>query len=250
MTARFKDHFSERAAQYALWRPGYPAGLARLLAELAPSRELALDCGCGSGQFSRLLAREFRQVVGIDASAAQIGRARAAARVHYRTAPAEHSGLDDASVDLLTAAQAAHWFALDAFYAEARRVLRRRGCVALISYGLPRLHGEVGELVLDLHDRVLGPYWPPERRHVVDGYRNLPFPFDAVATPSLHMQAEWTLAQLLGYIGTWSALRAAEAALGGAALERFEQRLRAAWGEPQATREVSWPLSLRVGHAR
>lgn len=246
MNTSFKDHFSARADDYARWRPGYPPELARLLAGLAPARELALDCGCGAGQLSTLLAREFARVVATDASAAQVAHARPHPRVEYRTARAEHSGLPDACVDLVTAAQAAHWFDLDAFYAEARRVLRPRGCLALLTYGVARMDGAVGGLLRELHDHVLGPYWPPERRLVVDGYRDLAFPFDDLPAAAPDMRASWTLEQLLGYVRTWSALRQAEAALGDAPYRNFERDLRAAWGEPRAPRDIAWPLLLRA----
>ena len=186
-------------------------------------------------------------MVATDASQAQIAHAQAHPRVLYRTARAEHSGLADASADLVTAAQAAHWFDLDAFYAEARRVLRPRGCVALVSYGLPRLDGVPGQLLLDLHDRVLGPYWPAERRLVVGAYRDLPFPFDPLPQPALDMRVDWSLPDLLGYVGTWSALRPAQAALGQAPIEAFARAMRDAWGEANARRAVGWPLTVLAG---
>jgi ubiquinone/menaquinone biosynthesis C-methylase UbiE len=108
----FKDHFLGHAALYADCRPTYPAALAEALAEISPARELALDCGCGSGQLSVLLAEQFERVEATDASAQQIGQASVHPKVTYRVAPAEASGLDDASCDLVVAAQAAHWFDL------------------------------------------------------------------------------------------------------------------------------------------
>ena len=246
--AAFKDHFSSSATDYARWRPAdYPPQLARWLAGQAPARALALDCGCGSGQFSTLLAGQFERVVATDASAQQLAQAQAHPRVSYRVAAAEHSGLDDRSVDLVSAAQAAHWFDLPAFYAEARRVLKPRGCLALVSYGVPRLEGAPGRLLDELHDRLLGPYWPPERRHVQTGYRLLDFPFDELAAPALQMRAQWTLPQMLGYIRTWSALRRAEAEHGPGVAGEVLHRLVAAWGDGARPRSIRWPLSLRVG---
>ncbi|MGD9537765.1 MAG: class I SAM-dependent methyltransferase [Alphaproteobacteria bacterium] len=246
MTASFKDHFSSRAAAYAAFRPSYPEALADRLAGLAPARLLALDVGCGSGQLSTLLAARFDRVVATDASAAQIENAAPHPRVAYRCAPAEASGLDDASVDLITAAQAAHWFGLDAFYREVRRVLVPRGAIALISYGVIEADGAAGETLARFY-AALGPYWPPERRHVETGYRGLPFPFDEIEAPRLAMSAEWPLAGVLGYVETWSALRGMERALGPAPLARFAEELAAAWGEPAAAHQIRWPLALRLG---
>ncbi len=132
----FKDHFSEVAAAYAAHRPTYPAALVDLLARVAPARRLAWDAGCGSGQLSALLAGPFARVWATDASTEQLARATPHHKVTYSCAPAQASGLADGVVDLATAAQAAHWFDLPAYYAEVRRVARPGGIVALISYGV------------------------------------------------------------------------------------------------------------------
>jgi SAM-dependent methyltransferase len=246
-TTTFKDHFSSHAASYARHRPTYPPQLAHWLAGIAPSRGLALDCGCGTGQFSTLLAREFEQVLATDASASQIAHAEPHERLRYQVAPAERSGLPDASVDLVTVAQAAHWFDLQPFYDEVRRVLRPHGCLALITYGVACMDGTPGLLLRDLHDHVLGPFWPPERKLVESGYRSLPFPFPEIETPVMELRAQWSLEELMGYVDTWSALRQAEAKLGTAPYEEFRERLGRAWGDPAAKHDITWPLRLRVG---
>jgi SAM-dependent methyltransferase len=247
MAAPFKDHFSDRSAAYAQHRPGYPPALALWLAEQAPSRGLALDCGCGSGQFSTLLAEAFERVVALDASPQQVANASPHPRVEYRVATGEDTGLPAASVDLLSVAQAAHWFDLDAFYAEARRVLRPGGVIALITYNIIEIDGDVGALMRRFYHDVVGPFWPPERRHVESGYRELPFPFDETPAPALAMTARWGLDDLLGYVDTWSAVRAAEKTLGREPWERLAAELRTIWGPPAERREIRWPLSLRVG---
>jgi SAM-dependent methyltransferase len=244
--ALFKDHFSAAASGYAAHRPAYPAALAEALAALAPGRGLALDCGCGNGQLARLLAEPFERVVATDASAAQIAEAPPHPRIAFRVAPAEASGLPPACADLIAAAQAAHWFDLPAFYAEARRVARPGAVLALISYGVLHLDGAAEAVLRDFYTRVVGPYWPPERAHVEAGYRTLPFPFAELPAPDLAIEAAWTLADLVGYAGTWSALRGAEAALGRSPLPDFARDLAAAWGDPEARRRVRWPLSLRL----
>ncbi len=134
MTAPFKDHFSTGSANYAAHRPTYPAQLVDELAALCPGTRLALDCGCGTGQLTVLLAERFERVVGTDASAAQIDKAQARERVEYRVALAEDSGLAAASADLVTVAQAAHWLELPRFYEEVRRVARADAILALVTY--------------------------------------------------------------------------------------------------------------------
>src|SRR5579872_1342582 len=157
--AAFKDHFSELAAGYAAHRPTYPRALVDYLAGIAPAQRLAWDCGCGSGQLSTLLAEPFEQVVATDASAEQIASAVPADRVEYRVAPAEASGLSDASVDLVTVAQAAHWFDLPAFYAEARRVARPGAGIALVTYGIMEVDDETDRVTMPFYYDVLKGYW-------------------------------------------------------------------------------------------
>lgn len=244
----FKDHFSAVAADYATFRPTYPPALTDFLAAIAPGRGLALDCGCGTGQLSRLLADRFDRVVATDASAEQIAAAAPHPNVDFRVAPAEHSGLADASADLITAAQAAHWFDLEAFYPEVRRVGRSGAAVALIAYGNPAIAGAAGAVVTDFYTRVLDGYWPPERRHIEAGYATFAFPFDEIAAPAIPMRCVWPRDRLAGYIETWSAVRAIEAAAGRAPFEAFRARLAEAWGDPETPRMVEWPLSIRAGH--
>jgi SAM-dependent methyltransferase len=243
----FKDHFSATSADYAAYRPSYPRALVDFLADASPGTELALDCGCGTGQLSTLLAERFAKVIATDASSKQIEKAERREGVAYRVAPAEASGLPDGCADLIVAAQAAHWFDLPAFYAEARRVARARAIVALVTYGIIAMEEPVDPVLQHFYWKVVGPYWPPERRHVEEGYRAFEFPFDEFAAPPLAIEVSWTLGQLAGYVGTWSAVRAAEKALGREPVERFRRERATAWGEPDLRRRVRFPLSLRVG---
>ena len=249
MTRRnsFKDHFSATAAAYAAYRPIYPTALADFLAEIAPRSHLVWDAGCGSGQLSVLLADRFARVMATDASAEQIAHATPRPHVAYVVARAEACALADGTVDVAVAAQAAHWFDLPAYYAEVRRVGRPGGVVALVTYGLVRVDHVVDPVIDHFYSQVLGSYWPPERRHVDDGYRALPFPFDEIGAPGLEMQASWTRADLVGYVETWSAVWALERAVGSGPLEAFRRELAHAWGAGAAPRPVRWTLSLRVG---
>ena len=220
------------------------------LARIAAGRERALDCGCGTGQLSVLLAERFREVIATDASAAQIEQAQPREGVSYRVALAENSGLPDASVDLVTVAQAAHWLDLEKFYAEVRRIARPQAAIALITYGVLHVEGAVDSHVQHFYYDIIGPYWPAERRHVEDGYRSLPFPFQEIALPPLAIEVQWRLDDLLGYVRTWSAVKAAEKALGSNPVDALAGALQEAWGDPAARRRVTWPLSIRAGRIR
>ena len=136
---QFSDHFGSVSSSYAKFRPSYPAALFDWLASIVPAHDVVWDCACGSGQASLDLAARFERVIATDASAAQVESAPPHPRVDYRVAAAEHSGLPDASVDCATVAQALHWFDIDAFFVEVRRVVKRGGVLATWTYGVPRL---------------------------------------------------------------------------------------------------------------
>jgi SAM-dependent methyltransferase len=246
-TSNFKDHFSKDSAGYASYRPTYPTQLVDELSNISPGRKLALDCGCGTGQLSVLLAERFDLVKATDASAAQIENARRHERVTYRRALAEESGLADASADLITVAQAAHWLDLERFYVEVRRVARPNAAIALIAYGELKVEGAADSIVQDFYSKTVGPYWPPERRLVEQGYRDLPFPFRETLISHIAMEASWRLDELVGYVNTWSAVRAAEKALGHNPIAQLAEALRKVWGDPDVMRHVEWPLFVRAG---
>lgn len=242
------DHFSAVAQQYAESRPTYPPELFAWLAEACAGHELAWDVGAGNGQASVALAAHFAKVLATDLSAAQITQAVPHQRIEYRAAPADRSGLSDASADLVTVAQALHWFDLDAFYAEVRRVLKPGGLIAAWTYGVLHVEGEaVEERVSRFYYNVVGPYWPAERRHVESGYAQLPFPFEAVTSPALAIRLLWTLDDLLGYCRSWSATSRCHRATGSDPIIALAAELAPVWGERERRRLVTWPIAIRAG---
>jgi SAM-dependent methyltransferase len=248
MPLEFKDHFSRLAADYASFRPRYPAALFDFLAQSCRQHGCAWDCACGNGQAAVDLAARFASVIATDASAAQIAAAPARANVSYRVAPAEASGLQGASVDLVTVAQALHWLELTAFYAEVERVLRPGGVLAVWTYGIVHIAGERADALLQqFYGVTVQPYWPSERKLVESGYRTLSFPFPEITAPPFTMQEQWSLAQLLGYIRSWSASARYVERNGIDPTVMLEADLLPTWGDPASFRSISWPLSLRVG---
>jgi len=248
MSQTFHDHFSGFAARYADFRPHYPALLFDYLATVAPSRDLAWDCACGNGQATVDLAGRFQKVVATDASKEQIASARAHPRIEYRVATAEQSGLADESVSLVTVAQALHWFDLQRFYAEAGRVLRAGGILAAWAYGVSEVeHEPINRIVQEFYSKTVGPYWPPERKLVEEGYRTIPFPFAEITPPAFRMETRWTLDELLGYFSTWSATNRFIKATGHNPLHPLSEALSRVWGNPGVSRMIVWPLSVRLG---
>jgi len=245
----FKDHFSKQATDYAKFRPQYPRSLFKFVARAAPDDRLVLDCATGNGQAAVALAEFFQEVIALDASADQIANAEPNERVKYRVAAAESTGLAADSVAAITVAQALHWFDLDAFYTEARRVLAPSGVIAVWAYNYLRLSPDLDALVRRYHDEIVGPFWPPERRLVGRGYRKMPFPFHEIETPEFQIEVRWSLGHLLGYLRTWSATQRFLAANERDPVELVEPDLGRAWGNPSERKRAIWPLTVRLGRA-
>ena len=246
--ANFPDHFSRIASDYATYRPHYPAALFDFLATQAPDRTLAWDCGCGTGQATLDLAERFERVIGTDPSAAQIAQAPAHPRIEWRVAPGESSGIAGGICDLVAIAQALHWLDIPAFFREAARVARPGGLIAVWSYGDVCLdEPDASSLVRHYARTIVGPYWPPQRRIVDEGYRSVVMPFEEIEVPALEMEERWTRDQLIGYIGTWSATSRYRDARKEDPTELLGEQLRDVWRDASEARRVWWPLVVRAG---
>ena len=250
MTSGFADHFSSQAAGYASARPTYPRALFTWMDHLAPrgAPRLAWDCGTGSGQAARGVAPYFDMVVATDPSTAQLANAVRADRVAYVAATAERASLASRSVTLVTIAQAMHWFDLPRFHAEVARVAVPGALVVAWTYGLTAVDPATDAIVARFTNVDLADYWPPERRHVDDGYAQLAFPYPAVDVPPFEMSLEWTRAELVAYIRTWSSVAAYVARHGMDPVESLDSELRPVWPDGER-RTVRWPLAVRAGIA-
>ena len=248
-----KDYFSSQAALYQQFRPHYPDTLfAFLTAGLKPGA-LVWDCATGNGQAALGLARceTIEALIASDQSDAQLAQAQDHPRVHYVQAMAEQVPLADHSVDLVTVAQALHWFEFDAFYREVKRVLKADGLFAAWTYSFlsvtPQLGTDLDAAIRQFYRDVIGAYWPPERRWVDQHYRAIPFPFVDVAVPEITIDVAWNLPMVLGYMSSWSAVQLYKDDRQHDPMPEFAARLTPLWGEPERIRKLRWPLGVRVG---
>ena len=243
------DHFSTQSAEYADFRPSYPPELYRWIVRHCPGRDIAWDCACGSGQATMGLVRYFGSVVATDLSRSQLDHAPVSPSIVWRVAHAEESGIEDSSVDLVTVAQALHWFDLRRFWLEVNRVLRSDGVIAVWCYGVFELDDPQIKSVCDrFYRETVGEFWPPERRLVEEGYRSLTFPFAEVRSPRFDLEVDWSMEQLLGYFASWSATARYRQAKRIDPIPELRSVLSPHF--TQATIRVRWPLSLRVGRKR
>ncbi len=234
----FQDHFSAQSDAYRDFRPDYPVEFIQWVSDLPSEKNLVWDCGTGSGQSAASLAHFFRKVIATDPSAEQIARAPRDEVIDYRVESAEKSTLAGTSADLVTVAQALHWFNLEEFYSEVRRVIKPGGALCTWCYGNMVCEGRVGEVTADYYKNTVGPYWPPERRYIDEEYRTISFPFERITSPSFFIERNWSLEQLMGYISSWSATQRMIRA-GHDPLAMLRDRLAAVWN---GAVNVRWPI--------
>jgi SAM-dependent methyltransferase len=240
-----KDLFSEHSECYQKARPTYSEEIIGQILLSVPERDMAWDVGAGSGQFTQLLAPYFTHVLATDISENQLQHAPKLANVRYSVKKAQQSDLMAHVVDLVTVAQAVHWFNFESFYKEVRRVLKLDGILALIGYGLIQIQDQnLHVKVQHLYHETLKNDWDVERRYIDEAYQSIPFPFQEIATPQLELNYVWTAQQLFEYLTTWSAVQHYERRTGHSALTEIADDLRA---HSHRSISVTFPVLLRLG---
>jgi len=252
--------FTEQAAVYAAARPAYPKDLFAKLSALTAHHRRAWDVGTGNGQAAIGVAEHYDSVVATDVSAEQLRHATPHPKVRYLhtrdATPGEEDlvamlGGGEASVDLLTVAQAVHWFDLPAFYGAARRVLRRPGGVIAV-WGYNYRVSPVEDMMARFFSTTL-PYWDPRARYCTDGYRDLPFPFEDIGLgkegepASLDVEHEMSFEGLIGMLRSWSAVTTAKQQGVDLLGARVVKELEEGWGGAELVRKVTYKAFLLAG---
>lgn len=239
-----KDNFSEKSDNYARYRPGYPQELFDFIKVLLKNKRRAWDCGTGNGQVAAVLADFMKEVYATDISAAQLEEATEKRNIRYSKQPAENINFPDDFFDLVTVAQAIHWFDFSKFYKEVKRVLKPSGYIAVMGYSLFKSNKETNEVIKHFYKEIIGPYWDPERIYLDEEYKTIPFPFKEVETPHFQLKEKWSLERLIGYLNTWSAVKHYEKQVGSNPVELIKEDLKQSFGKE---REVRFHILLRLG---
>jgi len=240
-----KDNFSKQSGIYAKYRPGYPPALYDRILKQLDYKEAAWDCGTGNGQAAKELSYAFTKVFATDISQKQIDHAFQKENIIYSVQPAEQTNFPAKSFDLVTVAQALHWFRFDEFYAEVKRVSKQGGIFAGWTYSLLRISDTINKLIEDHHYKTLGGYWDDERKYVDEEYRNIPFPFSKINTPVFTMDYNWAIEELEGYLNTWSALQKFTRKNNYNPVDELIKRIKPFWNQQKM--RVSFPVHLLMG---
>ena len=243
-----KDNFSKQANLYAKFRPEYPSELYDFILQNVENKGIAWDCATGNGQAAKVLAQHFKEVYATDISQKQIDNAVKADNIVYSISSAEKTDFQDAAFDLISVAQAAHWFDFEKFYAEVKRVAKPNAMLAIWGYGTLRFHAdsEIDKRMWDFYTNRVGQYWDFERSHIDKEYTSLPFPFQEIESPKFSMAYKWQRYEFEGYLNTWSAVQNCINTEGVNPVDDFMLDLNAYWGEFE-TKTVHFPLFLKMG---
>lgn len=242
-----KDNFSEKSDNYARYRPGFPPELFDFLETLLSDKKRAWDCGTGNGQVAKVLANFIDEVYATDISGAQLKQATGKTNIRYSQQPAENTNFPENYFDLITVAQAIHWFDFPQFYEEVKRVLKPSGYIAVMGYSLFKSDKETNKLVEHFHHEIVGPYWDPERKYLDEKYQTIPFAFKEIETPKFQLKEIWSLERLTGYLNTWSAVKHYEKQVGRNPVELIKDDLEKSFGK---SGELRFQILLRLGQLK
>lgn len=243
----FTDNFSKQADTYQKFRPSYPLELFEFLSKQTNKHELAWDCGTGNGQSAISLSTYYSSVYATDPSEKQIENAPTNEKINYKVERAEKTNLSNETVDLITVAQAVHWFDFDKFYAEVKRVLKPNGVIAVWAYGLPTINHEVDKIIRHFHDDIVGEFWQDENRLIDKEYTTIPFPFKEITAPNFSITKELFFHDVIGLLKTWSATQKYVDHYQKDPIAVIESELRQAWSSNQSSKTATWKLVLKFG---
>lgn len=244
-----KDNFSTKPGEYAKYRPTYPKEFFPYLYSMLRGKDNAWDCGTGNGQIAAELSRNFTMVYATDISQQQLDHAVKKENIIYSLQPAENTAFENDFFDLCIIGQAIHWFDFEKFYSEVQRTARNYALVAAIGYGRIGITDELDRIISTFYNKIIGPYWDPERRYIDENYRTIPFPFMEITPPEFINTYDWTFEHLIGYLGTWSAVNHYSMIHGANPIDIIYEDLKEKWGG-EKTRKVDFPFLTRIGKIR
>jgi ubiquinone/menaquinone biosynthesis C-methylase UbiE len=249
MPERFIDNFSSQSKQYSSSRPTYPESLFEFLYTVTPQNNLAWDCATGNGQAAISLSKYFNKVIASDASKNQIRYAFQRQNIVYKLFQAENAELDNDSVDIVTVAQALHWFDFDKFYSNVKRVGKKDGIIAVWSYDMHKINPEIDKIIdkLNVDGEILGSYWDKEAKYVKEKYKTIAFPFEEISVPVFKTTLDWNLLQLWDYMKTWSSVKKYYSENKLDPLDLVKAEVKILWGNEFDKKQVTWNINIRVG---
>lgn len=242
------DRFSIQAETYKNHRPHYPPDLYDEILQHVNHRQKCWDCGTGNGQVAAELSKHFEQVEATDISENQMKQAPQGDNINYSLQRAENTSFGENQFDLITVAQAVHWFDFDAFNQEVRRVGKNGGIISIWGYALLKVNDQIDELINEFDSDIVGPYWDVERRHIDSYYGTIPFSFEPIVSKkSFTIESHWNIEHLRGYFNSWSCVQNyIEQNEGESPVPALMERLKSVWPDNE-TKKITFPIFMKMG---
>lgn len=243
------DNFSQQAEYYSKYRPAYPKKMYDFIFRHVQKKQTAWDCGTGSGQVASYLADYFKKVFASDISTEQLSFAPQKEQIIYKNVPAEDTGFPAGVFDLITVAQAIHWFDFDRFYREVNRTARDGATLAVIGYGIIQINERLNPIIERFYDYAFGNYFGENRAYIDKHYQTILFPFEEIKTPMFSTTLAWKLKDLEGYVNSWSSVQKFKEQEGFNPADDFIEEVKSVWGFEEV-KEVIFPVFMRMGRIR
>ena len=244
-----KDKFSNQAKIYKKYRPTYPIEIYQELIGLVKNKDKCWDCGTGNGQVAIQLAKYFNTVNATDISQRQLDNAEQHEKIVYQVVRAEKTNFLDNHFDLITVAQAIHWFDFKAFNQEVNRVGKKGAIISIWGYGLLRINSNIDKLIDKFYFDIIGPYWNEERKHIDKEYQTIQFDFKEIpVNKNKTILTNWNLNQLEGYFNSWSSVQNFNKVNSNTnPVNQIIQEIKEFWKDNEAKKEIKFPIFMRVG---
>jgi hypothetical protein len=177
------------------------------IASVCGRRDAVWDCATGNGQAAGGIAPHFARVVATDISVAQLAHAVPRDNIRYCVCSAEEPALRHDAFDLVIVAQALHWLDFDRFWPAVSRVARANALFVAWGYDWSETTPELEASFVAPFREIVHPFWAANNRIVWRGYRTdeVRFPYPRIDAPPFALEVDWTVAQLVEYMKTWSA---------------------------------------------
>jgi len=240
-----KDNFSKQAVDYSKFRPQYPDEMIEYIISFVKTKSIALDVATGNGQVAHKLSNYFKKVFATDISQKQLDNAIKSDTIIYSKESAEKTSFENQQFDLITAAQAIHWFDFELFYKEIYRILKPDGIFAVMGYGLFSTNPDSDKILKHFYYDIVGSYWDAERKYLDENYETIPFPLEEISTNKFENQFIWTFDELIGYLETWSSVQHYISKNNKNPITLIYNDLKVSWQNND--HKVTFPLLLRIG---
>lgn len=201
------ESFNHRSDEYAQARPRYPLEFYDFLLSLTRNHHRLWDCACGNGQVAIDMVEYFDELHATDISKNQLKNAFRHPKIKYASSSSESTLFPAEFFDMICVAQALHWFNLDKFFTETRRVLKPGGILAVFGYGFFTITDEIDRIIEETFYATIDDFWSEKNRLLMSGFKGVKFPFSKVDIPVFSMDQNWSLSALIDYLNTWSAVK-------------------------------------------